>query len=132
MDANGMTPEQLEAWRAQLEKRLEELDAHVRPLLADKETTRQLLDLVKRLLSLVSGRSEPERRSRAVEMDQLHAGAPIADIIETARHAPLSARARFPAPRFCPTKVEAATAKPSAVRYVIDSSRLPIPIERRM
>jgi hypothetical protein len=46
--------ERLHTWRAALERKLAELDARVKPLLAEVEKTRQQLQLVDRLLGLES------------------------------------------------------------------------------
>jgi hypothetical protein len=46
--------ERLHSWKAALERKLAELDARVRPLLAEVEKTRQQLQLVDRLLGLES------------------------------------------------------------------------------
>jgi hypothetical protein len=83
MDPDAMTPTQLEAWQAQLEKKLEDLDAKVKPLLANQETTRQQLDLVRRLLSLAISGSDPGRLLTDPRSDQVRSDAPVADTIAT-------------------------------------------------
>ncbi len=65
MNSGAMPPEQLLAWKNQLEARLNELGQQIAPLLAEHERLRQQIDLVQKLLRLATG-TTPEESVKSV------------------------------------------------------------------
>src|SRR4051812_944042 len=74
MNSGDMPPEQLLAWKNQLEARLNEVGQQIGPLLAEHERLRQQIDLVQKLLRLATGTApeEPIKSAHATSGAQTH------------------------------------------------------------